>query len=156
MGMMEYKGYSGSAEFDIDTGIIHGKILFVNDLITYQTTDGTKIKAEFEAAVEDYLDTCKALDREPQKPFNGVFNVRVTPGMHKAAAIRAAKDGVKLNGLVVAALEQYLSDQEVKHTHTHSHHVEVSFTSTSMTRVEATAGTYKTITIAEPARHAHH
>lgn len=156
MGMMEYKGYNGSAEIDVETGIIHGKLLFVNDLITYQTTDGTKIKAEFEAAVDDYLDTCAALNRDPQKPFNGVFNVRVTPEVHKAAAVRAAKDGIKLNGLVVLALEQYLTAQEVKHTHTHSHRVEVSFASTSVTRVEATAGSYQKITINEPAHYATH
>jgi len=33
--------------------------------------------------VEDYLETCKALGREPQKVYKGVFNVRIEPELHK-------------------------------------------------------------------------
>ncbi len=31
-----YKGYQGSVETSIEDGVFHGKILFINDLVTYE------------------------------------------------------------------------------------------------------------------------
>jgi predicted HicB family RNase H-like nuclease len=77
------------------------------------------LRKEFQAAVDDYLETCLQLGRDPQQPFSGVFNVRVGPALHRGAAIRAQKDGVKLNAVMVNALERYLTDTPAKHSHTH-------------------------------------
>jgi hypothetical protein len=75
--------------------------------------------------------TCQQLARDPQQPCGGVFNVRVGPALHRAAAVRAHQDGVKLNAVVVSALEQYLADATIKHAHTHDHIVTVKLTSLS-------------------------
>ena len=37
--------------------------------------------------VEDYLVLCKEAGKEPQKTFKGSFNIRISPELHKAAAI---------------------------------------------------------------------
>ena len=125
MAMFDYKGYQGSIEVDVESNLLHGKILFVTDLVTYEAKDVAGLRREFEAAVDDYLTTCKQLGRDPQQPFSGAFNVRVGPQLHKAAAIRAQQDGVKLNGLMVSALEQYLNRVTVQHEHKHDHHLTV-------------------------------
>lgn len=119
MTTLEHKGYQGSVEVDIDTGVLFGKLLFVNDLVTYEAATVPEIQREFQAAVEDYLQTCQALGRSPEQPCSGAFNVRVGPRLHRAASIRAQKDGVKLNAVMVSALEQYLNDA-VKPTHRHN------------------------------------
>jgi predicted HicB family RNase H-like nuclease len=62
--VMKYKGFIGSAELD-PNGSVHGKILFISDLVTYEAHSAKEITVEFEAAVEDYLETCKSLDRDP-------------------------------------------------------------------------------------------
>jgi predicted HicB family RNase H-like nuclease len=49
----EYKGYSGTVEASIEDGVLHGKILFVSDLVTYEADTVTALKSEFEAAVDD-------------------------------------------------------------------------------------------------------
>lgn len=109
MPTLEYKGYQGSAEVDLESNIIVGKILFINDLVTYQAKSVDKIKKEFCDAVDDYIETCKEIGKEPQQSYSGVFNVRVGQEIHRAAAIRAASEGVKLNAVVVYALENYLT-----------------------------------------------
>jgi len=34
--LLKYKNYSGSVEIDLDEKILHGKVLFINGLITYE------------------------------------------------------------------------------------------------------------------------
>ena len=115
MTLLDYKGYQGSVEADLDTGTLFGKVLFVNDLVTYEGTTLPELQVQFRASVEDYLQTCQSLARDPQQPCNGVFNVRVSPGLHRSASIRALRDGVKLNAVVVSALEQYRNNPD-QHT----------------------------------------
>lgn len=131
MTTLEHKGYQGSVEIDVETGVLFGKILFVTDLVTYEATTVPALQNEFRAAVDDYLETCQQLGRDPQQPCSGLFNVRVGPTLHRAAAIRAQKDGVKLNAVMVSALEQYLADATIKHAHTHDHIVTVKVVSLS-------------------------
>ncbi|HET6628347.1 MAG TPA: type II toxin-antitoxin system HicB family antitoxin [Woeseiaceae bacterium] len=106
--MLKYKGYEGTAEVDMSRGVCRGKILFINDLVTYEAATPGDLGREFESAVDNYLETCVALGREPAKPFKGLFNVRVSPEVHRAAALRAAEDGISLNDVVVKALDAYL------------------------------------------------
>jgi predicted HicB family RNase H-like nuclease len=61
--------------------------------------------------VDDYLDTCRAVGKEPQRPFRGAFNVRVPQPLHRSAAVRAVADQTSLNEVVVRALEAYLADR---------------------------------------------
>jgi len=131
MSTLEHNGYQGSIEVDVGTDLLFGKILFVNDLVTYEAKTVPDLRKEFQAAVDDYLVTCQQLGRDPQQPCGGVFNVRVGPALHRAAAVRAHKDGVKLNAVVVNALEQYLADATINHTHTYDHIVTVKLTSLS-------------------------
>jgi len=120
MHTMEYKGYQGSIEIDLASGLLFGKLLFVNDLVTFEAKTVPALRKAFQEAVNDYLQTCRQLKRNPQQPCSGIFNVRVGPALHRAATIRAQQDGVKLNAVMVTALEQYLEGGTVKHTHDHN------------------------------------
>jgi predicted HicB family RNase H-like nuclease len=102
----EYKGFNGSVEASIEDGVLHGKILFVSDLVTYEADTIKDLDSEFKAAVDDYLETCKALDMPPCKPFKGSFNVRIGAQLHKDVAILAAKQDVSLNDFIKSALEK--------------------------------------------------
>ncbi len=109
MDILKYKDYEGTAELDMTRGVCRGKILFISDLVTYEAEIPAELKKEFEAAVDDYIETCATLGRKPQKPLKGQFNVRIPSGLHKAATLRALSDGVSLNDVVVRALEGYIN-----------------------------------------------
>lgn len=109
MDILKYKDYEGSAELDMARGVCRGKVLFIDDLVTYESASPTELQKEFEAAVDDYLETCLSLGKEPLRPFRGLFNVRVAPSLHRAAALRAVADAVSLNDVVVRALDAFLN-----------------------------------------------
>lgn len=105
-----YKGFEGNAEIDTDAQVCRGKILYIDDLVTYKANSPAELVQEFQAAVDDYLATCAQVGKTPQKPCKGQFNVRVTPEQHRQAQGRATRDHTSLNAVVAAALERYLLD----------------------------------------------
>lgn len=116
MDLLQHNGYEGTAELDMARLVCRGRVLFIDDVVTYEADTPDLLQQEFEAAVADYLETCAQLGKEPQRPFKGLFNVRVPPALHRAAAVRATSDGVALNEVVVQALTAYLHIRpEVNH-----------------------------------------
>lgn len=63
-----YKGYVGSIEYDINDDRFVGKILFIDDLVTYETKYADQVQFMFECAVDDYLQECKMLRKQPEIP----------------------------------------------------------------------------------------
>ncbi|MDQ2990208.1 MAG: type II toxin-antitoxin system HicB family antitoxin [Pseudomonadota bacterium] len=106
--ILKYKGYEGTAELDVARGVCRGKILFIDDLVTYESSVIGQLQHEFEAAVDDYVETCRELGRSPQVPLKGQFNVRVPPLLHKELVLRATADVSSLNDVVVKACEAYM------------------------------------------------
>ncbi|EKT4102127.1 type II toxin-antitoxin system HicB family antitoxin [Stenotrophomonas maltophilia] len=101
-----------------------GKILFIDDLVTYESklSDGAEgLEAAFREAVDDYVETCAELGREPQKSLSGTFNVRITPELHKAARLRAVEDDATLNEVVAAAIHCYVNGGQRITNHSHNH-----------------------------------
>ena len=103
---MTYKGYIGTVRYSEEDEIFHGKIEAINDLIMFEGTSVKELKKAFREAVDDYLETCREMGREPQKPFKGSFNVRIPSELHRKAVERATRMGVSLNQLVQKALEE--------------------------------------------------
>ena len=52
---LSYKGYSGSAEISIEDNCLHGKIEFINDLVTFEGATPIELQSAFEEAVDRYL-----------------------------------------------------------------------------------------------------
>ena len=106
----EYKGYHTKIEFDAETFTLRGKIEGINDLVNFESKDMKGIEKEFHDAVNDYLDFCKEVGKDPDKEYKGTFNVRINPELHKKLAIRAYKNGESLNATVEKAVQEYLTE----------------------------------------------
>lgn len=133
-GHLEYKGYVGSAEVSFEDQLLVGKLLFIQDTITYVASTPAELETAFKEAVDDYLDTCKELGDAPDVPCKGSFNVRVGPELHKEMAIAARRKGAGLNDLVREAIIAYLGSQQVRHVH-HHHDLTVTMKGESTTRI---------------------
>ena len=70
------------------------------------------IKKEFEKAVDDYLEFCKEVGKEPDKEYKGTFNVRIQPELHKRLALVALMNGETLNASVEKAIREYVNQQK--------------------------------------------
>jgi predicted HicB family RNase H-like nuclease len=108
-GMMEYKGYLGTVEYDADAKLFHGDIINTRDVITFQGTTVEEIDTAFRDSIEDYLAWCKEDGVEPEKPYSGKFNVRLSPELHKEIAIRAKKLKMSINGFVEKAISDEIA-----------------------------------------------
>lgn len=91
--LLEYKGYYGKVEYSVEDQILFGKIEGIVDLVTFESKNADEIEKEFRDAVDDYLDFCHQVGKEPEKTYKGTFNVRIDPELHKAIAIEAMKKG---------------------------------------------------------------
>ena len=108
--LLTYKGYHGSIEPSLRDKHLKGRVLFIHEDVCYQAKTLDDIRRAFEIAIDDYLTRCLATGVAPERPFRGQFNVRVSPDLHKSAALRAEQERTSLNSIVVNALRAYLDD----------------------------------------------
>lgn len=106
---LTYKGYFGTVNFNSDDEVFYGKVFGINDLINFEGSSVKELKESFEESLDDYLDTCKALNKEPNKIFKGSFNVRVSMELHKKAAMIANQKRISLNDFVKKAIDYAVS-----------------------------------------------
>jgi predicted HicB family RNase H-like nuclease len=105
---LHHGGYYGSVEVNLEDELLHGRLMYIRDAITYEGTDLASLKTAFTSAVDNYLAFCTKVGDEPDKPFSGTFNVRIPQTLHRDAAITADKAGISLNKLVEEAIRQRL------------------------------------------------
>ena len=102
--ILEYKGYLGSVEFSADDNILFGKVLGINGLISFEGDSVQNLKKDFEEAVDDYIEICNDNGVEPEKPYRGNFNVRISPELHKILEDYSSLRTQSLNRTIEEAL----------------------------------------------------
>ena len=103
---MSYKGYTTSMIFDIDDKIIVGRVLDIDDIISFHGESVAEFESHFHAAVEDYLAASAELESAPEKPASGKVMLRIAPEIHAAALRAAAQSGSSLNKWAERALDK--------------------------------------------------
>jgi predicted HicB family RNase H-like nuclease len=109
--MMEYKGYIGKVEIDEDAGILHGEVINIRDVITFEGSSVDEVQKAFRESVDDYLEFCAQRGEAPEKPFSGKFVVRLPTELHRKAYIQAKLADKSLNGWVTEVLQTVLQDR---------------------------------------------
>lgn len=61
MKFLEHKGYTATVEFDADDGILVGRVIGVNDVVTFHGATVEEVVAAFRETVDDYLAACSKL-----------------------------------------------------------------------------------------------
>ncbi|MCD8225283.1 MAG: type II toxin-antitoxin system HicB family antitoxin [Clostridiales bacterium] len=108
---MNYKGYVGSVEFSEKDGVFYGKVMGIRALLSYEGETAKELVEDFQGAVDDYLELCEAEGIQPEKAYKGSFNVRISPELHREAAIFAASHQISLNSFVENAVSNELALQ---------------------------------------------
>jgi len=105
---MQYKGYSGSITFSEEDGVFHGKVVGIKALISFEGDSVRSITEDFHNAVDEYLEFCTDSGLEPERPFKGSFNVRVSPELHRQLSLFSSAGGKSLNSTVEEAIREYI------------------------------------------------
>jgi len=106
---MKYKDYSGSVEYSDEDGVFFGRIVGINDRITFDGDNVKSLRINFEEAVDGYLEVCSQIGKEPDKTYKGTFNVRIAPELHRDLAIYSVSHGKTLNSTVEDAIRSYIT-----------------------------------------------
>ncbi len=104
--IMTYKGYIGRVDFDEDENLLHGRVVNIDDVVTFLGRTVAEVRKALKDSVEDYLAFCAERGREPNKPYSGKFVVRLDPKVHAAVAVAAAESDQSINEYVAHQLEQ--------------------------------------------------
>ena len=94
---MEYKGYRAKTEFSEEDEAFIGHVLGINDIICFHGSSVRQLKKAFKECVDNYLDHCKKVGKEPDKEFSGRFNLRIPSELHRKLYLNAEKSGESLN-----------------------------------------------------------
>jgi predicted HicB family RNase H-like nuclease len=94
---MTYKGQTARVEFDARDDILVGRLVGITDVVSFHADSVAGLRAAFEEAVDDYLETCAKLGKAPQQPASGRLMLRVPPEVHGAALVAAQAAGTSLN-----------------------------------------------------------
>lgn len=97
MNTMSYKSYAAHIEYSDEDQCFIGHIAGIKDIVGFHGESVSELRAAFEEAVDDYLETCARLNRSPQKPYSGKLMLRVPPDIHAAVAIAAEVSGKSIN-----------------------------------------------------------
>lgn len=107
--ILEYKGYIGSIEFSEEDCVFCGKVQGIRSLISYEGESARELIDDFHNAIDDYLSLCEARGTEPERAYKGTFNIRISPELHKNAAIYAYEHKTSLNSIVESALAGFMA-----------------------------------------------
>ena len=113
----------GSMDVSVEDACLIGRLLFIDDIITYEGETVPELIANFKAAVDRYLAHCTHTGKPANKPYSGTFNVRIGPELHRAAVVTANSASLNLNEFVADAIKAAI-DKDLAPTvmHNHNHH----------------------------------
>ncbi len=57
--MMTYKGYTACVEVDLEAEILFGRVLNINDVVTFKAQTIEEARQEFQKSIDDYLKHAK-------------------------------------------------------------------------------------------------
>jgi len=103
--MIQYKGYTGVFEYDPDLDAFQGYVIGTRDQIVFEGGSPDELRASMKEAIDGYLAWCLEEGKEPDRPYSGKFNVRISQDLHRTLATSAAREGVSLNDWIIGALE---------------------------------------------------
>jgi predicted HicB family RNase H-like nuclease len=103
---MTYKGQTARIEFDARDNVLVGRLVGITDVVSFHAESVAELRAAFEEAVDDYLDTCRRIGKAPQQAASGRLMLRVPPEVHGAALIAAQAAGTSLNQWATKALAE--------------------------------------------------
>ena len=106
MSTMTYKRYAARVEYSDEDQCFIGRFAGIRDVIGFHGDSVASLRAAFEEAVDDYLETCAKLDRDPQRPFSGNLMLRIPPEVHAAVATAAEVSGKSINQWATETFER--------------------------------------------------
>ncbi len=79
----KYKNYLATIDFSVEDDVFYGSVVGIKDVIAFEGTSVKEVKHAFHKAIDDYLATCLALNKKPEKPSGETFYLLKSPATAK-------------------------------------------------------------------------
>ncbi len=106
--ILKYGDFVASIHLDSNTELLYGKVEGIDDSLTFEGSSVDELRTAFKEAIEDYIEICSKIGKNPHRSYKGSFNIRIKPGLHKKAAFRSVELGMSLNQLVEKAISNFI------------------------------------------------
>lgn len=107
--IMRYKGYWAEIKYSDEDECFCGYIEGLKeDIISFEGESVKDLKRDFKNAIEDYLKTCKELNKEPEKQCKGSLNIRLGVELHNKVKMKSIEKNISINELIKNAVSAYL------------------------------------------------
>lgn len=63
-GILKYKGYYAEIHFSAEDEVFYSQLIGINDLVNFEAESVKGLKKAFTEATEDYINTCKEINKE--------------------------------------------------------------------------------------------
>ncbi len=102
--LLSYKNYNGTVEYSKEDKCLFGKVIGIKSLLSYEGDSVKELEEDFQNVIDTYLEDCEERNIEPEQPYKGTFNVRISPELHRNIAVYAIEHGKSLNAVVEEAI----------------------------------------------------
>jgi predicted HicB family RNase H-like nuclease len=113
---LNYKNYHGKVEYSVEDRCLHGKILGINALVTFEGGTPDEIETAFRESVDDYLDLCERTGITPEREYSGQIKFRPGSDLHRRIDMYANMTGASINSIIINACESYIEQNNVPDT----------------------------------------
>ncbi|MCW8802446.1 MAG: type II toxin-antitoxin system HicB family antitoxin [Candidatus Bathyarchaeota archaeon] len=110
--VMTYKGFIGSVHYAAEDRVFYGKVEGISHLISFEGRAVDELEKGFHYMVDEHIKDCKEKEIPLQKSYIGNLNIRLSPELHKKAALNAALKGISLNQYINDAIRKELHASE--------------------------------------------
>ena len=110
--LLSYKNYNGTVEYSKEDNCLYGKVVGLKSHLSYAGDSIRELEADFQKVLDEYLKDCEELAAQPEQPYKGTFNVRISSDLHRAIAIYAIEHDKSLNAAVEEAIQRMVELRE--------------------------------------------
>ena len=103
--LMEYKGFTARIEFSADDNVFFGRLLGIDDIVTFEAETVEDLRRSFEEAVDFHIEVCEKTGKKAKKQYSGKVLLRLPNTLHERIAEAAAKNGKSINEFSKEILE---------------------------------------------------
>lgn len=113
--LLSYRNYNGTVEYSKEDGCLFGKVIGIKSLLSYEGNSVKELEQDFQEVIDAYLNDCMERNIEPEQPYKGTFNVRISPELHRNIAVYAMEHGKTLNAAVEEAIGNMVGVSKIKY-----------------------------------------
>lgn len=94
---ISYKGFTAKVEFSADDNVFFGRILGIDDIVTFHGETVKELKSSMKETIDFYLDVCKKTGKKAKKNYSGKVMLRLPGQLHAKIAEVAESSGKSIN-----------------------------------------------------------